>query len=161
MQSLIFSGNCKVPTITLKNFSDCLHTSNGIFPSEETSWEISKGSVVTHCRRYFYLVSRAQASRGKALPVFLSFHSPVSLDSSSFPLLGPPQTRSRSKLAGRPPQERGLPLLRADGDAWRKAGSGKGIPRHAGGDGDDQGRYMTHAQSYCCDSRAGAQTHAP
>ena len=88
---------------------------------------------------YFYLVSQARASRGKAFPVFLSSHSPFSLDSSSFPLMGPTQTRRRSKLAGRSPQERGLPLLCADRDARRKAGSREGIPQHAGRDGDDRG----------------------
>ena len=148
-----------MPTITLKTFSDCLHTSYGVFPSEETSWEISKGSVVTHCRRYFHLVSGAQASRERPSPCSSAFIH----QSAWIPPPSPswdPHRQEADQNQQADPQERAshshVPM-----GCVQKSWSGKGSPRQAGGDGDDQGRRVTHAQSRCRDSRAGARTHGP
>ena len=75
---------------------------------------------------------------GKGIPRVPQLSFTIQSGFLLFPPHGTPQTRRRSKLAGRSPQKRGLPLLRADWDAWIKAGSGEGIPQHAGRDGDDR-----------------------
>ena len=80
-----------------------------------------------------------------------------------FLLLPPPGTptdKRRIKTSRQTPQERASHSHMPMG-CVQKSWSGKGSPRQAGGDGDDQGRRVTHAQSRCRDSRAGARTHGP
>ena len=107
-----------------------------------------------------FILSQEHRLHGKGPPRApqLSFTS-----QRGFLLLPPPGTptdKRRIKTSRQTPQERAshshVPM-----GCVQKSWSGKGSPRQAGGDGDDQGRRVTHAQSRCRDSRAGARTHAP
>lgn len=120
----IFSRNFKVPTIILKSFSDCLHTSNSIFQSEETTWRFQKD----RCYRLWEIFLSCHASTGfveKGIPRVFQLSFTIQ---PGFLLLPSHRThtRDRSKLAGRHPHERGLPFLHTNGYESRKAASRMG-----------------------------------